>query len=178
MIALVLPHDPTWAQAFRAEACSIMAAVAPADLTLHHIGSTAVPGILAKPIIDILGEASSPQVIDRSASHLEAIGYEAMGAYGIEGRRYFRKNAPDGTRTHHLHVFEVGAPQIARHLAFRDYLLAFPHRAAAYSALKARIVAGSVSNGATYQDEKAAFVEELNAEATAWRGAGRGPIDR
>ncbi|QIF80349.1 GrpB family protein [Brevundimonas sp. 'scallop'] len=104
-----------------------------------------------------------------------AIGYEAMGAHGIEGRRYFRKNAPDGTRTHHLHVFETGAPQIARHLAFRDYLLAFPDRAAAYSALKARIVAGPGSNGATYQDGKAAFVEELNAEAAAWRQMGRGP---
>ncbi|MCH4267262.1 MAG: GrpB family protein [Brevundimonas sp.] len=178
MATKVLPHDPTWAQAFGMEADAVTAAVAPVEVTLHHIGSTAVPAIQAKPIIDILGEASCLQAIDRSASRLEAIGYEAMGAYGIEGRRYFRKTAVDGVRTHHLHVFEIGAPQIARHLAFRDYLRAFPDRAMAYSALKARIVAGLGSDGATYQEDKAAFVEALNAEAEAWRRAERQAIDR
>ena len=178
MATKVLPHDPAWAQAFGVEANAVMAAVAPVEVTLHHIGSTAVPGILAKPIIDILGEASCLRAIDRSTSRLEAIGYEAMGAYGIEGRRYFRKTAADGVRTHHLHMFEIGAPPIARHLAFRDYLRACPDRAMAYSDLKARILAGLGSDGATYQEEKAAFVEALSAEAEAWRRAGRQAVDR
>ncbi|QIF80348.1 GrpB family protein [Brevundimonas sp. 'scallop'] len=66
-MTLVLPHDPTWAPAFEVEARAVRTAIAPADMTLHHIGSTAVPGILAKPIIDILGETSCLQAIDQSA---------------------------------------------------------------------------------------------------------------
>lgn len=146
-----------------------MAAVAPTDLALHHIGSTAVPGILAKPIIDMLGETPSLLAFDQSTSRLEEIGYETMGAYGIEGRLYFRKNAADGTRTHHLHVYEAGASHIARHLGFRDYLIAFPERAAAYSALKAQIISVGSQGRATYQEAKAAFVAVLDAEAAAWR---------
>lgn len=166
MATLVLPHDPSWMQNFRDEARVLAAAVAPTDIGLHHIGSTAVPGILAKPVIDMLGETSSLGAFDRSSRRLEAIGYESMGAFGIEGRRYFRKSAADGARTHHLHVYEIGSPQIARHLAFRDYLLAFPDRAAAYSELKSRILSGG---SVTYQEAKAAFVAALDAEAAAWR---------
>lgn len=169
MATLVLPHDPSWMLAFSREARALAAAVAPTVMALHHIGSTAVPGILAKPVIDMLGETSCLRAFDLSSPRFEAMGYESMGAFGIEGRRYFRKSAADGTRTHHLHVYEVGSPQIARHLSFRDYLLAFPDRAAAYSALKARLVSGGSDGRATYQEAKAAFVAVLDAEAAAWR---------
>lgn len=74
--------------------------------------------------------------LDRHSVGLVALGYAALGEFGIPGRRYFRKNAPDGTRTHQLHAFAAGSSQIERRLDFRDYLRAFPVDAAAYAARK------------------------------------------
>ena len=165
----VLPHDPSWAQAFEEEADALITALRPVEITLHHIGSTAVPGLLAKPIIDILGSVDAFDALDGQAASLVALGYEVMGAFGIEGRRYYRKTGKDGFRTHHLHVYVSGSNQIPRHLAFRDYLRAFPDRAAAYAEVKAAIVSRMHSPELTYAQAKAAMVARLNAEATAWQ---------
>jgi GrpB-like predicted nucleotidyltransferase (UPF0157 family) len=137
-------------------------------IALHHIGSTAIPGILAKPIIDLLGVARSFERLDGATGRIESLGYTAMGAFGIEGRRYFRKDDAEGRRTNHLHVFESGSPHIERHLAFRDYLRRYPVKAGEYSALKAELVA----SGAPYQDGKDAFVKAAEAEAINWRQGG------
>lgn len=168
MAPLVVPHDPEWAAAFAAETRALAAAIGETCTALHHIGSTAVPGILAKPIIDMLGVARSFERLDGATGRIEALGYTAMGAFGIEGRRYFRKDDAEGRRTHHLHVFETGSPHIKRHLAFRDYLRSHPEKAREYSALKAALVA----SGAPYQDGKDAFVKAAEAEAINWRRGG------
>lgn len=164
----VVPHHPGWAAAYRAEADIVRAAMGDTLIAVHHIGSTAIPGILAKPIIDMLGVAHSLDVIEAATPALVAAGYEAMGAFGIEGRRYFRKHDGAGVRTHHLHVFAAGSPHIARHLAFRDYLRAHPERAAAYSTLKQTLAA----DPASYVERKGPFVLAVQAEALAW-AAGR-----
>ena len=91
---------------------------------------------MAKPIIDILGVAESLAAIETATPRLVAIGFEAMGEYGEPGRRYFRLSMA-GARSHHPHVFAAGALPIARHLTFRDYLIAYPEVARAYPALKA-----------------------------------------
>jgi GrpB-like predicted nucleotidyltransferase (UPF0157 family) len=165
----VLPYDPQWAETFLIEAKSLTAALHPLAITLHHMGSTAVPGLLAKPVIDILGAVESLDEIDTASSRLSGLGYEVMGAFGIEGRRYFRKTRCDGVRTHHLHVYQEGSSQIPRHLAFRDYLRAHPARAAAYGAVKAAIVGGDHPPGLTYAQAKAGMVAQIKAEAAAWR---------
>ena len=165
----VLPHDPLWADAFIAEAEAISAALQPTRITLHHIGSTAVTGLAAKPIIDILGSVDSLEMLDAAVLAMTGLGYEIMGAFGIEGRRYFRKTRPDGVRTHHLHVYETGSAHIPRHLAFRDYLRAFPERAAAYAAVKTAVVRGDHSPGYTYAEAKADIVAALKSEAAAWQ---------
>lgn len=165
----VLPHDPLWANAFVGEAEAISAALQPIQITLHHIGSTAVPGLAAKPIIDILGAVDSLETLDAAVLPMTGLGYEIMGAFGIEGRRYFRKTRPDGVRTHHLHVYETGSGHIPRHLVFRDYLRAFPERAAAYGAVKTAIVRGDHLPGFTYAQAKAGIVAALKAEAAAWQ---------
>mgnify|MGYP000440740499 CR=1 FL=1 len=92
-----------------------------------------------------------------------------MGAFGIEGRRYFRKDDSGGNRTHLLHVFKAGSPHIERHLAFSDYLRSHPDKAAEYSALKA----GIVSSGAPYQKARDPFVQRIEAQALAWYRKGR-----
>lgn len=160
----IAAHDPGWAAAFAAEAHALKAAAPESFLALHHIGSTAVPGILAKPIIDILGVVSSLNGLDAVSGHIEALGYQAMGTFGIDGRRYFRKTDGHGRRTHHLHVFEAGSPHIERHLAFRDFLRVHPQKAVEYSDLKTALV----ESGAPYQDGKAAFVMKTEAEAIDW----------
>jgi GrpB-like predicted nucleotidyltransferase (UPF0157 family) len=137
-------------------------------IALHHIGSTSVPGLAAKPIIDMLAEVPTLDALDAASAKLDALGYEAMGAFGIEGRRYFRKTDPAGRRTHHLHAFERGSPHLVRHLAFRDYLRAHPEKAAAYGALKLALLEDGGSRE-TYQDAKAPFVAEIEREALAWR---------
>jgi GrpB-like predicted nucleotidyltransferase (UPF0157 family) len=165
MTARMVPHDPAWRSAFEAEAAEILRAMGPSLEALHHIGSTSIPAILAKPVIDMLGAASSLDDIERAAFRLNALGYTAMGAYSIEGRLYFRKDDASGDRTHHLHIYEAGSPHIVRHLAFRDYLRSHPEKAQVYSDLKAELVAA----GVPYQEGKDAFVEAMQAEALAWQ---------
>ena len=157
----VVPHDPCWAMRYSETAARVSTALAPLPVTLHHIGSTAVPGIMAKPIIDILGEVESLDALDAATLRLVVIGFEAKGEYGIPSRRYFRRSEA-GVRSHHLHIFTAGAPPVARHLAFRDYLIAHPDVAAAYSTLKAGLSA------AGYQDAKDPFVIATLAAALAW----------
>lgn len=158
--SIVAPHDPAWRASFAQEAAAIRQALGDALISVEHIGSTAVPLILAKPIVDMLGIAVSLAAIDASAP---PPGYEALGSYGLDGRRYFRKSDAAGVRTHHLHVYAAGDPAIERHLAFRDYLIAHPAIAAEYSALKASCV-----GAADYQELKSPFVVATQAAALAW----------
>lgn len=96
---------------------------------------------------------------------MQLLGYTAIGAFGIEGRRYFRKDDAQGRRTHHRHLFGAGSPHIERHLAFRDYLRSHPKKAGEYSALKQ----ARVDSGVARQDGKDAFVKAAEAEAIHWR---------
>jgi len=166
---LLVPHDPAWAAAFDREAAAVGAAFGDRLVALHHIGSTAIPGIRAKPILDLLGVVREIARVDDRAAGLEALGYEAMGEFGIPGRRYFRKEVA-GTRTHHLHVFAAGSPQVERHLAFRDYLRAHPGDAARYDALKGRL-ADLHRDMAAYTAGKDEFIREIDARAAAWQAA-------
>lgn len=164
----LLQYDPAWSEAFEAEAALLQQAYQPQPLELNHIGSTAIPGMLAKPIIDLLGVVTSHAVLDARPGLMPELGYEVMGAYGIEGRRYFRKSDEMGRRTHHLHIFERGSLHIERHLAFRDYLRAHPDRARDYSDVKRKLVGQGDVTGSDYVEGKAPFVLAVQAEALDW----------
>ena len=115
MKVLVEPHNPLWADMFDAEAKLVTEALGPNALAIHHIGSTAIPTIYAKPIIDLLVEVAE---IDEVVAHnpaMEALGYEAMGEFRIPGRRCFRKDDEADVRTHHVHVFVAGSSEVQRH---------------------------------------------------------------
>ena len=166
--AIVLaPYDASWPMAFERESSTIQRALSDTAITLHHIGSTSIPGITAKPVIDILGVVPAIGDIDAREHQLAAIGYEALGEFGIQGRRYFRKTALDGARTHHLHVFAAGSAAIDRHLDFRDYLRAFPAEASAYAELKQKLAAQFT--GEDYSDGKSEFIRAMEQRAVAWR---------
>ena len=103
MIVRVVPYDSDWSRYFELERGRIEAALGDVVVALHHIGSTAVPGLLAKPVIDILLETSNLAELDRRTPDMEALGYEAKGEFGIAGRRYYRR---DDEREHHALLAE------------------------------------------------------------------------
>jgi GrpB-like predicted nucleotidyltransferase (UPF0157 family) len=164
-------YDPSWAEAFRTEAGLVGSVLGCHAHAIHHMGSTSIPGMVAKPIIDILLETDDLDAIDRAADDLERCGYEARGEQGIPGRRYFRKGSPVN-HTHHLHVYERADPNIFRHLVFRDYLISHPDRAGAYAALKKRLATLHPEDPLQYTEGKADLMSHLEAMALAWRGPG------
>src|SRR6185312_308974 len=116
----VVIYDPDWPAAFERAAREVNIALAESLLVIHHIGSTSIPGIHAKPIIDMLAVASDLSRVDEYSERMRAIGYEVMGEFGIGGRRYFRRDNAVGVRTEQVRTFADGSPHVTRHLAFRD----------------------------------------------------------
>jgi GrpB-like predicted nucleotidyltransferase (UPF0157 family) len=161
----VVPHNPQWRDAFEAEARHVAAALGENVSAIHHIGSTAIPNIYAKPVIDMLVEVGDIAGLDRQSSAMESLGYEVMGEFGIAGRRYFRKETPEGIRTHQIHAFEAGSAEAERHLAFRDYMIAHPGDALMYSELKRRLAEEHPQNIDGYMDGKDAFIKEMDRRA-------------
>ena len=169
MRVVVEPHNPCWTDLFDIEAKKVAQALGSNVVAIHHIGSTAIPTIHAKPIIDMLIEAADIGDVDTHNSAMEALGYEAMGEYGIPGRRYFRKDDDARTRTHHAHVFATGCPEVERHLAFRDFMLEHPEWEGQYSDLKRKLAEAHSEDIEAYMDGKDAFIKEMNTKAAEWR---------
>ncbi|NWG91201.1 MAG: GrpB family protein [Parvularculaceae bacterium] len=166
MSKVIRAHDSCWRAAFDAEASRLRVLLAPAVPSIHHIGSTAVPGIFAKPIIDMLVEAADMSSVDACSSAMEGAGYAARGEYGIPGRRYFsRKSVQVSVTGFHVHVYERGSSHIDRHLAFRDYLLARPDVAAVYTTLKRSLAGDGGVLSADYQARKSDFVASIERAA-------------
>jgi GrpB-like predicted nucleotidyltransferase (UPF0157 family) len=167
----LVPHQPEWAARFRAEALRLRALLGDNAVAFHHIGSTAIPEIKAKPIIDLLVEVRNINRVDESNSKMIRHGYLPKGEFGIPGRRYFRK----GTEIHHtfhVHVFQTGNPEFKRHLDFRDYLRAHPVEAEAYSRLKESLARKFPEDIEGYMDGKDGFIKKIEKKAKAWREKG------
>ena len=160
----IQPYDPAWALRAAEEGERVRDALGAESV--EHIGSTAVPGLAAKPIVDFLAGLRSLELSSERISAMERLGYEFLGEYGLPGRLYFRKGAP---RTFHVHAVEVGGDHWERHLAVRDYLRGHPSEAEGYAAEKRRAAEASGGDWETYCDEKAAYVEALERRALAWR---------
>lgn len=138
---------------------------------LHHIGSTAVPGMPAKPVIDIMPVVRDIEWVADDEPALIRIGYESRGEYGISGRRYFVKQV-DALLRYHVHAFEIEDPAVTRHLALRDYLITHTEEARRYAALKAELARRYRHERQRYVDGKASLIAELERRALAW-SAGR-----
>lgn len=161
-------HDPDWADAYADEAARLRKAFGASAQSLDHIGGTAVAGVFAKPIIDILVQVTALDDVDQRAEALEGLGYEVRGEYGIPGRRYFSKKvSTDNIQGYHVHVYEVGSHNARRHLAFRDFLLQHPEVAQQYSELKRSIADASGRLPEDYADRKSAFVQRVEQQALA-----------
>ncbi|MCA9977962.1 MAG: GrpB family protein, partial [Anaerolineales bacterium] len=161
-------YDPEWLRQFEVEAERLTAVFQPNFVAIHHVGSTAVPGIKAKPIIDIMVVVRDIEQVDTINETMGQLGYIAKGENGIDGRRYFRKGS-DAVHTHHIHTFQDGHPEIARHLSFRDYLIAHPIVAQAYSRLKEDLAQRYKTEPPHYTNSKTDFIHEVDQKAAVWR---------
>lgn len=162
---VVVPYDPQWQDLFEQEAEKIRSVLGDLLIEIHHIGSTSVPGLAAKPVIDMLPIVRDVALVDGLNPQFEAIGYEPMGENGIPGRRYFRKGGVYH-RSHHLHIFgQDNLIGINRHLAFRDYLRSHPDIVAEYAALKQKLAKQFPDDIMSYSDGKDAFIKLHEAKA-------------
>ncbi len=163
----VTDYDPRWPDLFAAEAERLRRILGGNLAAVFHIGSTAVPGLRAKPIIDIMPAALDLDEVDRRRADFEALGYEALGEFGIPGRRYFRKGGDE--RTHQIHVFRhTDAQALTRHLAFRDYLRSHGGVARAYANLKTELARRYPTDIDGYCLGKEDFVRRVESDALRW----------
>ena len=163
----VVPYDPSWPSRYRREAALLREALGDCLVEIHHIGSTSVPGLWAKPIIDILPVVTAVEEADRRRAALEALGYEYLGEFGIPGRRYLRKGGEH--RTHQVHLFDrESRDEIRRHLAVPAYLRCHPDAARDYAQLKRRLARRFPRDIDGYCDGKDAFVKALERAALDW----------
>ena len=166
----LVAHSPKWAEHARLEAARLREAIGNTLVTVHHIGSTSIPGIVAKPVLDLIPEVTGVDVLDAAKERFAALGYEWWGEYGIAGRRFFTLTDPvTATRTVHLHCFATGSPQIARHLAFRDYLRSLREEARAYETEKLRARDLHPGDSHAYSEAKSLWINQVEARALAAR---------
>ncbi len=163
-------YDPSWPERFRREAAHLRACLPPELIgRIEHFGSTAVPGLAAKPVIDILVEVTSlDETRRRIAPVLEAQGYDYFWRpamfVGPPCYAWFIKRDAAGVRTHHIHMVESHFEHWDR-LRFRDHLIAHPEVADAYGALKRRLAAEHPADRVAYTKGKTAFVVRVTEEA-------------
>jgi GrpB-like predicted nucleotidyltransferase (UPF0157 family) len=159
---IVVAYDPTWPTSFDVLRQHIWPAVADVAIAIEHVGSTSVPGLAAKPIIDI-DVVVVPDAMALAIKRLATIGYEHQGDLGIEGREAFR--SPAQPPRHHLYCCVVGGLALRNHLALRTYLRAHPEAAARYSEMKLRLAADHAGDMDAYTANKTAMILELLANA-------------
>ena len=158
-------YDENWIQLFEDETYFLKDVFGNEIIEFEHFGSTSVPGMKAKPVIDMMCLVKDIKRIDRFNEQMSSFGYDVAGEWGIQDRRLFRKGGEG--RTHHIHFYQYDNPQIQRHLIFRDYLRTHPNEVELYTNLKERL-AQKYDDTRFYSKEKRTFVNELEQRSMSW----------
>ncbi|HZO92729.1 MAG TPA: GrpB family protein [Candidatus Baltobacteraceae bacterium] len=156
---VVVPYDPAWEGTFRRVRERVAGALGDLAVGVEHVGSTAVPGLAAKPIVDVDAIVRRAEDVPEAIRALAAIGYAHLGDLGIAGREAFR--APSDLPRHHLYVCAVATPELRAHLAFRDALRADRALAERYAALKRDLAERYRDDRDAYTEGKSAFVRSV-----------------
>ncbi|MFC4409056.1 GrpB family protein [Chungangia koreensis] len=162
----VVAFQSKWHTLFEEEAERLRGVLKNEIVEIHHIGSTSVHGLKAKPIIDMMPVVHDLSRIDAYNDLMQKLGYEPKGENGLAGRRYFQKGGHH--RTHHVHIYEKGSPEINRHLAFRDYLRSHPDEREVYGDLKEKLAREFPYDIDSYINGKDEVVKEIERKALAW----------
>lgn len=163
----IVDYDSAWPALADAELRRVEEALGDVAVRAEHVGSTAVPGLAAKPIVDLLVSVDTLEPRHRYVQPLEQLGYLFAPAPESPGRHFFAK-PPQRPRSHHLHVVEAGGKDEFRHLAVRDFLRIHPDEAARYAALKRRLVARHPHDRLAYIEGKDGHITALERRALAW----------
>ena len=179
----ITPYDPHWPELFRQEKVHLQSCL-PNDLVrrIEHFGSTAVPGLAAKPIVDMLVEVSDlRQTRDRISPVLESQGYEYLWhpTYGDDGPPFYawfiKRDPRTGARTHHIHMVEGGFTEHWDRLLFRDFLIEQPEVAKEYEVLKLRLARASPHDRVAYTHGKTDFISRVTVRAKLYYGRATDP---
>jgi len=167
----IVEYDPEWPSQYRAEAAIIGAILGGLALRVDHVGSTAVPGLAAKPVIDIQVSVASLQPRGAFDELLALIGYTHIDVGEFDVVYPFYQRPDDWPTTHHLHLCRAGSAEELHHIVFRDYLRDHPTTAREYEALKRSLVAlqsgTSLADRKRYSDAKTPFIADVVARALA-----------
>jgi GrpB-like predicted nucleotidyltransferase (UPF0157 family) len=162
----VVSYDPAWPQLFQEFGGALRSALGDAAVRIDHIGSTSVPGLAAKPIIDVQVSVPSLQPLEAFRQPLERLGYVYRPDNTERTKRYFRE--PPGSRRTHVHVRRAGSFSEQWALLFRDYLRTHPEACVEYAAVKRRLAAQYPHDGAAYTEAKGPILWEIIRRADAW----------
>jgi GrpB-like predicted nucleotidyltransferase (UPF0157 family) len=158
----LVEHDPSWAKLYEQEAAKLSAIFDGAAVGLEHVGSTSVPGLCAKPVVDILIGLRELALSEEQITAVQRLGYEYLGEHGVRGRLFFRKTP----RTHHVHVVEHGGEHWERQLLFRDALRSDAEERRRYDAFKRQLAAEGHPRD-VYTELKTPFIRAVEARARA-----------
>lgn len=162
----IIPYDPAWEILFATERERIAAAIGQQVLAIEHVGSTSIPNLAAKPILDIAIGVGSLDDVPDCVAPLTNLGYEYKGEHGLPERHYFTRGRPN--RTHHLHMVVVGQYQWNTLIPFRDHLRRNPETLAQYQQLKEELAARFPHDRLAYTDGKAEFIQAILRQG-AWQ---------
>ncbi|HYY41838.1 MAG TPA: GrpB family protein [Pyrinomonadaceae bacterium] len=162
----LVPYMTEWARLFASERQRLVVALGGLALAVEHVGSTAVPGLCAKPILDIGVAVRDDADAAACVGPLAGLGYEYLGARRGAGGHFFAKGA-DERRTHYVHVVAQAEPEWAAYLRFRDHLRADTTARDEYARLKQDLAATHAADRACYTHQKAAFIQRILADTTA-----------
>lgn len=169
----VVEFSSDWKKDFENEKAVLAVVLHGIEYELHHIGSTAIEGVAARPIIDMLLLVHDLDELDTRRSEIAVANYECLGEYGVSGRRYFRKLSEDGVVTHRMQAFLRSSDEAVRHLAFRDYLTYNRNAALQYSRLKSELAMANPYNLDAYNRGKDPFIKRVENEAVEWYENGK-----
>ena len=155
---IIVDYDPAWPELFNTLKSSIDTALGEVALRVEHVGSTSVPGLAAKPIID-MDLVVRAEDLGKAIALLASIGYVHDGDGGIPGRERFRP--PAGLPSHHLYVCAEDNAELLRHIQFRDYLRLHPESVAEYGMLKKRLAAAYGDDREGYSIAKSEFITTI-----------------
>jgi GrpB-like predicted nucleotidyltransferase (UPF0157 family) len=162
----IVDYDPAWAELAAAEIARIEAALGPLAVRVDHVGSTAVPGLAAKPIVDLQAAVAALEPRAAYVEPLEHLGYLFAPDPDSPDFHFFGK-PPERPRAFHLHVCAAGSEHEHRHLALRDHLRAHPEEVSRYAALKRALVARAPGDRLAYIAGKDAYVADLERRAVS-----------
>lgn len=163
---LVVDYDPAWPQLFEQLRARVWSIVSDHAITIEHVGSTAVAGLAAKPVIDMTIVVPDAQALAVIIERLEQLGYTHRGDLGVPGREAFAPpEGAEGAPAHHLYACVEGNTALRNHLAVRDHLRRHPQAARAYGQLKRQLAARFPHDIAAYIEGKTPFVQKILAEA-------------